>query len=96
MTPVRYTLRSYKDLEDIEAYSLENWGQYGAIRYLKRMQAIISLLETSPDLGRDIGHLESECRVLKAEHHYVIYKHHHSEVQILRILSDKMDLARNI
>jgi len=57
LSSLRLTERALLDIDEIERYSIERWGQRVADQYLA-------------DLGRAFGHLAEDLSLFKARHDY--------------------------
>jgi toxin ParE1/3/4 len=82
------------DLREIYRYTLENWGIEQAQNYLDHIkQSFYTLLE-NPNLGRERSELGQNVRAINCQKHMIFYRHFKTELQIIRVLHGRQDLAR--
>lgn len=85
-----------RDLIEIRAYTVRNWGKLQAVEYLSSIEACVGRINAQPEHGSlfptDIG----EYRRVKCGSHYVFYRVSPDVVAIIRILHEKMDFERHL
>ncbi len=86
---VRLTSRAKNDLRDIYRYSVENFGQTQAEKYLGGLEHMFDLLIDNPHLGKS---MDEESRRYVYKGHYVIYTIEVDTVVIHSIRNTKMEL----
>lgn len=96
---VHYSYRALEDLSHIYLYSLQNWGESQADRYIDRIKITLEeqaenesnhrRLEGRPDLSVLIFKWKS------AKHgHYIIYRKNTDGLSVARIINSSMDLEQ--
>ena len=83
------------DAEDIWVYTYENWGETQANRYLNDLQQTIIKLAQNPEQGRLLPVLQGQHYRYFFQSHMIIYRFNTKELQIVRILHKRMDIARH-
>jgi toxin ParE1/3/4 len=78
------------DLEEIEVYTLQNWGVDQAIHYIKNLRSHCQMLADNPSLGRACNHIRMDLHRQECERHVIYYLIKQTEIHIVRILHDRM------
>ena len=84
------------DLENIWIYTFENWSIEQADRYHSLIYREIEFLATKPESGKDFKHIRKGYRYSKVKSHLVFYKYTSSEIEIIRILHENMDVPNRL
>ncbi len=86
-----------EDLENILYYTMYNWGKRQFNVYLASFQETFDslLLETETPLSRKRGDLFPDCRSIQSGHHVVFYRLIKGDIEIIRVLHEKMDFSRH-
>ena len=84
-----------RDLIGIWQYSLAQWGEAQADRYLDELEEGFQRLARNPELGTSREHIRHGYRVLFIRSHAVYYKVT-SAVQIIRVLHVRMDADEHL
>ncbi len=84
------------DLEDIWLYTLETWSLEQADRYHKLLYTEIEFLSQKPTFGKNMNHLRPGYYSSKVKSHFIFYKFSASELEIIRILHESMDIPNRI
>ena len=86
-----------EDFSDILYYTWQLWGENQKERYAQKLDAALKTIAQFPTIGVLRADLFSSCRVFQVERHCIFYHLLGSEtVEILRILSTRMDVRRHI
>ena len=92
----RFILRpdAAADLDGIWDYSVERWGVMRSIRYVSEIRSAIEAATANPGRGRpcDIAGLFK----MRAGSHLIIYSIQNDGIDVLRVLHQRMDLARHL
>lgn len=90
--------KAVEDLEEIWLYTLENWSKEQADRYLNIIFDEIKYLAANPKTGQDCNHIRKDYRYSKVKSHLIFYKYNKAEdnIEIIRILHERMDLENRI
>lgn len=86
------------DLEAILEYTLEQWGEEQFEHYLGMMKAALEAVAASPMLpgSKARDDLLSGCRFYRVEHHYLAYRVAGDDVEVGRILQERMNFEMQI
>jgi toxin ParE1/3/4 len=90
MPSLQFSIRALQDLAGIDAYTLEEWGETQADRYLGRLQACFTMLLENSRLGRDCGRIRSDLRRMEHGKHVVFYRLVDGGIRVSRILHQSM------
>ena len=86
-----------EDFSDILYYTWQRWGENQRDRYAQKLDVALKTVAQFPTIGVLRPDLFRGCRVFQVERHSVFYHFLGSEtVEILRILSTRMDVRRHI
>ncbi len=80
------------DLEEIWFYTLQTWSLEQADRYHGLIYMEIDFLAGNPGSGKDLNHVRKGYRSSKVKSHFIFYKYSSSEIEIIRILHENMDI----
>jgi toxin ParE1/3/4 len=99
-SPNNYVLilspQAIEDYEDILSYTLQMWGEEQLAVYDEMLDKALGIITEDPARGRKHRKLSAEYKYYHVGRHYIIYRLAGLEVQVVRILHDKMDIARHI
>ena len=84
-----------RDFEDIQIYTLEKWGEAQRKKYAALIYDGLKKLTISPKFGHKHPNISLDHRIYRVGRHFAIYRIVRNEVQISRILHDKMDFQRH-
>ena len=82
------------DLEDIQIYTLEKWGETQRKKYAALLYEGLQKLAVSPEFGHKRRDLSTDHRACRIGHHFAVYRVVGTEIQISRILHEKMDFRQ--
>ena len=84
-----------EDFAGIYEYSLLNFGLQQAEHYTEDLESALLLLSESPRMGRDASNILAGVRRHEFENHSIFYRERASDILILRILHQNMDVIRH-
>ena len=96
MATVRLLPRARRDLDDIWDFSLAQWSSAQAEFYLRQFQSAFRLLTDDPKLGRACDEIRAGYRKFPVGSHVIFYRIVGMDVEIVRILHQRMDVKSNI
>lgn len=82
------------DLKAIARYTEKTWGREQRNRYLMQMDATFRRLVELPNLGRQCDEISAGYRQFPVGKHLIFYRTHPEEVEIVRILHERMDVEQ--
>ena len=85
-----------QDLEEIWFYTFTNWSHEQADRYHLLITKEIEFLATRPGSGKMLDHLRNGYRSSKVKSHYIFYRFTSTELEIVRILHENMDIPNRL
>ena len=81
-----------RDLEEIWFYTFTTWSLEQADKYHSLIIKEIEFLAAKPDSGKILDHIRKGYRSSKVKSHYIFFRFTSSELQIVRILHENMDI----
>ena len=91
------TLQAEADFNDIGAYTQETWGHNQAIHYLTKLDETFRVLAAMPDLGKNRDDLRPNLKSYPCNRHMIFFRRNgQGDVEILRILHQRMDFERHL
>ena len=84
------------DLEKIWLYTFENWSVEQADRYLNLLLDEFEYLCLNPFSGIDFGKIRKNYWRKKVNSHFVFYKITKSQIEIIRVLHEMMDIESHL
>jgi toxin ParE1/3/4 len=89
--------KAHDDLTQIWTYTAENWSVEQANRYYNLIVDEIEFASENFESLKDFGSIKKGYRYLKVKSHLVFCKKsEYSEMEVVRILHEKMDLEDRI
>ena len=89
------TRRAESDLVNIGAYTIKEWGEAQASRYLHEIEALCQRLAENPDSGRSCDYVRRGLRRLEHGKHVVFYRRIAGDILVSRFLHQNMLATRH-
>ena len=86
------TDRAISDLQDIEAYTIEKWGDAQAVKYLDAFDRFFGLVEAEPGILLPVPIID-QLITHSIESHVVVCTKWHDDVLVLTIVHASRDLV---
>ena len=83
------------DIKKIWRYSHDKWGKRQADKYTTEIGHSIQKLMNKPEQGKNINTIREGYRQLAVQQHLVIYRLTEEEIDIVRVLSKRMNIERH-
>jgi len=96
MAEVHLSRRALFDVEDIDLYSIEKWGERVAARYLADLRAGAARLGESPELLQEHPETSLRLRFYRVREHVLICDMIGERIFVLAVRHAVMDLPRRI
>jgi toxin ParE1/3/4 len=93
---VKITAPAFSDIEDIAAYSFEQWGAQQADIYVSQIDRTIQAIADNPAFGRERMGVPASIKGRKSGAHVVFYRVQDATIYIMRILHESMDHGRHM
>ena len=84
------------DLEEIWLYTLDTWSVEQADRYHDLVIKEIEFLTKKPKSGKNMATLRPGYFSSKVKSHFIFYKYNETELEIVRILHESMDIPNHL
>ena len=85
-----------QDLEEIWFYTFNTWSLEQADRYHSLITKEIEFLATKPKSGKILDHIRIGYRSTKVKSHYIFYRFTSTELEVVRILHESMDIPNRL
>jgi toxin ParE1/3/4 len=85
-----------QDLIDILRYTGETWGQEQLLNYRDKLNDALLLLGQNPLLGHCSPELPETHRLYFVGVHVIVYRTSTESLEVLRILHQRMSIAKNV
>jgi toxin ParE1/3/4 len=95
-TTVHFTERALRDLNEIEAYSIAQFGKRTATEYIDAIQAAVVLIQENPGLLRQEPAVSVSSLVYRVRKHLLICESVQGAIFILTILHGAMDVPNRL
>ena len=96
MPEVHLSRRALFDIEDIDLYSIEKWGEHVAAKYLEDLYAGATRLGKCPNLLQDIPETSLRLRSYRVREHVLICDVIGDRIFVLAVRHAVMDLPNRI
>ncbi len=84
-------------LEGIACYTLVEWGEAQAARYLDRIEQQFVMIEDRQIVPRQFSTRFPQALVTRCQRHYIFYLHSEGETpRIIAVLHERMDMIAKI
>ncbi len=93
MPKLRVSKVARLDLKDIARYTVKQWGDAQAEKYLRQLGARFRLLAKSPAQGRPADEIRPGLMKFREGRHLIFYRANAKTVDIIRVLHEMMDPA---
>ncbi len=91
------TNKAVEDLSKIWDYTYEVWSESQADKYYELLIDSFQQISKNPEIGKNYDEIDSAVLGLRVAKHIVFYRlTKSSEIEILRILHERMDLKAKI
>lgn len=85
------------DLNDIWAYTLEEWSEQQADKYYSALEFACVQIGKNPELGKEYNGINNNLLGLRTGKHIIFYQIiSKNEIEIIRILHERMDLKNRL
>jgi toxin ParE1/3/4 len=91
MRKIRLHARAESDLVDIWIYSLQEWDDVQADKYVDELNDAITSLTRNPERGIRRDGVREGYRSLSVQRHAIYYKVTSTTIEIVRVLHGAMD-----
>ena len=91
---IKISVEAEIDIENIWLYTFETWSAEQADRYFNLILDEIEHLSKNPNYGKDVSYIRKGYYRSKVNTHFIFYKRNETiqEIEIIRILHEKMDI----
>jgi toxin ParE1/3/4 len=98
MTQYVVSPRAQRDIEDIWDYTAEQWSNAQAERYIRLIQEAIETIAADPRRGRLCENIRANYRKFSVGSHVIFFRWTpgNSEIDVVRILHQRMDFERHL
>jgi toxin ParE1/3/4 len=96
MAEVHLTRRALLDIAEIERYSVEQWGEDVAGKYIGDLGKGLDRLAESPALLKSLPDSSSRLRFYRVREHFLVCDLIHEHIYVLAVRHGSMDLPQRI
>lgn len=88
--------KALEDLKSIGRYTQKTWGREQRNKYLSKLDESFHILSKQPQLGTARDDIRKGYRVYHVGRHLIFYRQKPTEIQIIRILHDRMNVETHL
>jgi len=96
MAFLELTRRALLDIQKIEAFSIEKWGEKIAHEYLDAIESALNRLRENPQLLRTDTEISESLCFYRVRQHFLVCALHEDHVSVLTVKHGAMDLPNRI
>ena len=97
MAKYQLTNKAVEDLNNIWNYTFDEWSEEQADKYYEMLLDNCQTLADNSSLGRNYDGIATDLFGIRAERHIIFFRRiQQNEVEITRILHERMDLKNRI
>lgn len=94
--PIVLSPRARRDFIDILRYTGETWGEQQLGVYRDKIDEALQQLGRNPSLGHHRSDLPDTHRAYLVGSHIIVYRDQDTRIAVVRILHQRMSLARHV
>jgi len=95
MAKIIFRQEAINDLSNIWDYTLQKWSEKQADHYYSIIKLACHQIGLNPILGKEYNRINDKLQGLKSGKHIIFYHQiSESEIEIIRILYERMDLKK--
>ena len=94
--PLKLAPKARQDFIDILRYTGETWGQAQLLTYRDKINDALQAISQNPQLGHGRGDLPATHLAYVVGSHFIVYRVGVDGLGIVRILHQRMSLARHL
>jgi len=91
-----YSKRAERDLIKTYLDTVKEWGIVQADKYDAELENTVDLLADNPDLGRNCDEIRNGLKRHEHGRHIIFYRKRKTDIFIIRIIHDSMDVKRHL
>jgi toxin ParE1/3/4 len=84
------------DLDEIWTFTVSQWNEEQAERYIREIEATIEAVAAKPNLGRACAEIRPGYFKIPSGSHIIFYRRTRTKIDIVRILHQRMDVGRRL
>ena len=96
MAKYKLTNKAVDDLTQIWNYTTDRWSENQADKYYQMLLDNFNDVANNPDLGKNYNGVIESLLGFRAGQHIIFYRKIDDEIEIIRILHERMDLKSRI
>jgi toxin ParE1/3/4 len=97
MVKISFRQKANEDLNNIWNYTYENWSETQADKYYATIKFACKGIAENPDIGKEYDGINRNLLGLKSGKHVIFYHLiSENEVEVIRILHERMDLKSRL
>jgi toxin ParE1/3/4 len=96
MPAYRLTNKALDDLRSIARFTEKTWGREQRNKYLSKLDESFQVLVHEPGLGRACDEIRQGYRKHHVGRHLIFYRLIASQIEIIRILHESMDIDSHL
>lgn len=96
MKNLRLSARAHVDLNGVQRFTVQRWGQAQAERYGDKLTSAMMRLIRFPELGAVYSNPGSGLRRMLVGKHFVFYRITGEDVIVVRVLHERMNAKRRL
>jgi toxin ParE1/3/4 len=96
LTQLLLTQRALRDISEIEAFSIDQWGKPAAWRYLADLEQALVRLQEQPDLLRPEADFHPDLRFYRVHKHLLICDVQPEAIILLTVIHGSRDIPSRL
>jgi len=94
--PLKLAPKARQDFIDILRYTGETWGANQLLAYRTKIDDALQAIRTNPQAGHSREDLPETHRAYLVGSHLIVYRIRANDIGVVRILHQRMSLARHL
>ena len=94
--PFRLTKKAIEDLRSIARYTENTWGRDQRNTYLSKLDSSFHTISREPQIGLSCDDIRKGYRKYHVGRHLIFYRLAGTQIDIIRILHDRMDVETHL
>lgn len=85
-----------QDLEEIFDYTVGQWGQEQAVRYMAAIETACARAADAPDMAQDCSYIRAGYRRANVHRHAIYFRVEPYGIAVIRVLHQRMAASRHL
>ncbi|MGI9249610.1 MAG: type II toxin-antitoxin system RelE/ParE family toxin [Pseudohongiellaceae bacterium] len=96
MVAIHITERATLEIQAIEEYSKNRWGEHRATRYISGVDEALTLLSNHPNLLQTKSEISAHLKFYLSGEHILVFAQFNDDIYLITVMHSRMNLSHRI